>query len=159
MKKINVIIPPEPFGGKYDWIYRVQVNTAHCKVCGVNFNPRGHWDAERLKTVGICETCDFWIEKWHMRHQTNVARIDGNHYVLGNELTHELDPNESLADIVEAMQKEHPQKQGLGMSGSVAVIQFADGRVVFTNDLWHQGDIPERFQVLMPNNAVFVGRS
>ena len=38
-------------------------------------------------------------------------------------------------------------------------ILFEDGRVAKTNQLWHQGTVPEHFYDLIPNNAVFIDRS
>lgn len=35
-------------------------------------------------------------------------------------------------------------------------ILFEDGRVVKTNQLWHQGTVPEYFYDLIQNNAVFI---
>lgn len=159
--KINVKVAPEPFGGRYQWIYRIEVKDAHCKVCGVNF--KSWWqsspDHKRRKEVGICSTCDFWVEKLSVKDQPNVARINGKHYILGNELEAVLDPSESFTELFKRLESTHPRKQGMGMSGALWAIRFSDGRVVFTNDLWHQGDIPEEFQVMLPNNAEFMSRS
>lgn len=42
-----------------------------------------------------------------------------------------------------------------GMGGAKVTIKFFDGRVVSTDDLWHQGAIPEALKNIMPNNASF----
>lgn len=43
-----------------------------------------------------------------------------------------------------------------GHGGHRFVIKFFDGRVITTTNLWSQGDIPEHFWELMPDNANFV---
>lgn len=43
-----------------------------------------------------------------------------------------------------------------GFGGRQFTIQFSDGRVVRTTNLWHQGEIPEQFRAFLPDNARFV---
>lgn len=43
-----------------------------------------------------------------------------------------------------------------GMSGKRFKIKMLDGTIVETNDLWHQGTIPEEFREFLPNNAEFI---
>lgn len=38
-------------------------------------------------------------------------------------------------------------------------ILFENGRIAETNQLWHQGTVPEHFYDLIPNNAVFIDRA
>lgn len=107
--------------------------TGRCVVHGGSFTPNGHYDRERLVSVGICPDCDFWMDKWRMRDNPEVARINGNHYMIGKTVANPLQPK--------------------GMGG--IRIHFNDGRVVTTDSLWHQGEIPERFRTCLPDNAVF----
>lgn len=138
---------------KYEWQTRLTVTNAKCKVCKTKFKAGSHFDERRLRTVGICSTCDFWIEKWQLRDRPNVARVNGQHYMYGNHLQ---DARVTQDATLEAIAKswDTPKRQGLGMGGDKMLIRFHDGRVVTTNDLWHQGDIPQRFAHLMPDNAV-----
>lgn len=106
--------------------------TGWCKVHGGVFSPGGHSDRERLLQVGICTECDFWVEKWQMRDDTQVARINGNHYLIGRAV-----------------------RFVKGMGGAVVRIRFNDGREVATDNLWHQGEIPESWRTALPDNAVF----
>jgi len=134
------------------WNSRITVTNAKCKVCGDKFNADHLVQGERLRTVGICHTCDFWIEKWQMRDDENVARINGQHYMFGNHMQdYVVDPADTLETIVANWKA--PKKQGLGMGGDKIIIKFNDGRIVITNDLWHQGTIPELFSNALPNNA------
>ncbi len=75
----------------------------------------------------------FWSEKISIRHDSNVARIDGKHYIIG--------------DGKGAVK---------GMSGAKYKIQFDSGRMVETDDLWHQGTIPEDFRRVLYDNAKFI---
>lgn len=124
-----------------------------CKVCRSIIGARGHVDRERLESAGICPTCDFWIEKWQLRDNENVVRIDGQHYMYGNHLQ---DARVTQDTTLEQLAKSLPTKQGLGMGGQSVIIRFNDGRVVITNDLWHQGRIPKQFENALPNNAEMV---
>jgi hypothetical protein len=42
----------------------------------------------------------------------------------------------------------------LGFSGRRWIVRFTDGRTVETNNLWHQGPVPEKFWPRFPVNAV-----
>lgn len=141
--------------------------TIDCKVCGAKDEKPvlrreyrfggSHWfldeDSERRRSVGVCSTCDFWLDKWRMRDNENVARIDGQHYMFGNSLQ---DARITQDTTLDALAKSMPRRDGLGMGGQGVVIRFADGRVVITNDLWHQGTIPARFKNIMHDNAEMV---
>lgn len=104
-----------------------------CKVHQDVFEPGGHYDRERLIEVGICPDCDFWIEKWRMRDDSNVVRVDGQHYIIG------------AGNAI-----------GIGHGGDTFVIKFNDGREMTTTNLWHQGEIPLFWCQLLPDNATFV---
>lgn len=130
-----------------------------CNVCNTGFKPHGAADRVRMVQVGICGSCDHAVELWRMRDEPKVARIDGKHWVLGNVLEAQLNPNESFADLVKRIEKENYKNRGAGCGGSLSVIQFNDGRTVFTNDLWGQGDVPEMFAHLLPDNAKFVSQA
>lgn len=111
---------------------KIEVKTGKCKVCK-DFFKDNTVHSNRLKSVGICYSCDFWIEKWNMRNDDNVVRIDNQHYIISSN-----------------------QDRSKGMSGSGFVIKFDDGRILTTYNLWHQGQIPERFRSILPNNAKFI---
>lgn len=106
-----------------------------CKICKDHYDPTGLESElrKRLINVSICYFCDFWMEKWQMRNREDVARIKGQHFIIG-------DPNDK-------------QK---GMGGRKITIKFADGRTIHTNNLWHQGNIPSNFKIVLFDNAEFV---
>ena len=43
-----------------------------------------------------------------------------------------------------------------GFGGAEHFFKFFDGRIVRTTNLWHQGDIPARFRLLLPDNATLI---
>lgn len=108
-----------------------------CKVCTNAINTDGLYEslANRLLSVGICHNCDTWMGEWQDRNDQNVARINGEHYRIGDE-----------------------NAKFKGMSGNIIAIKFNDGRVIQTDNLWHQGTIPKQFTAVLFNNAAFVER-
>lgn len=119
----------------YNSIMQQEINhETICKICTNPVNVKGltESDQKRMLEVGICYECDFWIEQWHSRDSVSVARISGQHYRIGS-------PSSALK----------------GMSGRDVTIEFSDGRIVKTDNLWHQGSIPKNFQIVLQDNAVF----
>jgi hypothetical protein len=77
----------------------------------------------------------FWLEKTdypdYMKNHQVI--IDGQHYLF-----HETD------SFIK------------GFGGRRFKIQFFDGRNIETNNLWFQGEIPDQFRSMLPDNAVFL---
>lgn len=131
------------------------IDLALCKVCRKVNGTRGLAEshAARLLSAGICSTCDHWIELWQSRDNDNVARINGEHYMFGN---HVQDARITQDTTLEMLADTLPKNGTLGMGGQATIIRFNDGRVVITNDLWHQGTIPTQFENVLTNNAEMV---
>ena len=81
-----------------------------------------------------CFSIHFWNEKIEIKDNTNIARIDGDHYTIAP------DSNDYFK----------------GFGGRKFTIEFNDDRIVETKNLWHQGTIPESHKDLLPNNAKFI---
>lgn len=113
-----------------------------CKYCG-KADAAMYMDKvrDRMIAMSLCFTCNFW-EEWVERTEVeedkpNIARINGNHYYIGDENS----------------------KSGFrGFGGTPHTIAFNDGREVRTTNLWYQGEVPERFRERLPDNATFVAR-
>lgn len=111
----------------------------HCAICGKEDNHENYCidsitDIMRHKRV--CFECAFWIWQNQMdKEGRDFAIIKNRHYVL----------------------KPHTENiHFAGMCGGKYRIRFHDGREVICDNLWHQGEIPERFRDIMPDNAEFI---
>ncbi len=79
-----------------------------------------------------CEDCSFWLEKLYLPDYTDrQVIVNGVHYMLSNSNIR-------------------------GFAGAKFKIKFFDGRLIQTNNLWHQGMIPEHFRSVLKDNAVFI---
>lgn len=81
----------------------------------------------------LCESDQHWYDLWEIKDDLNTVRVNGVHYIIGE-----------------------PNAKFKGMGGARVEVVFNDGRVVVTDNLWHQGKIPKHWQELgMQNNATF----
>lgn len=105
-----------------------------CVVCGK--------EMEKSKYCGnICsDECfhnDYWGSKVKDKDKDNMVRIKGEHYYIGEE-----DSKSSFR----------------GFSGMKYKIKFFDGREVISTNLWYNGEIPDNFKELLPDNAEFMNQ-
>jgi hypothetical protein len=115
----------------------------HCKICGA---PELAHYCEQIKTEMICGQlcfdCNFWQEKivWRQNNRPDVYVINGHHYIV------HPDANPDDRDAV----------RWSGHAGRKFVIK-PKGRPPFeTRNLWHQGEIPERFRNILTDSAEFI---
>lgn len=113
----------------------VNKTNRHCLMCGADFHFDKFWDRGNnwRPDNNLCRNCQFWFDKIEMRDDKNVARIDGEHYIIG-------EPKSSIK----------------GFGGKKFTIMFNNNRIVKTDNLWHQGRIPIVWRKYLPNNAIFV---
>jgi len=81
-------------------------------------------------------TREFWDEKEQMKDSPRIVRADGGHYYIGAK----------------------GKKQGTfrGFGGAKWRIEFTDGRIVETDNLWSNGTIPLAYRERLPDNAVLI---
>jgi len=109
---------------------------APCTLCGQIFHTNYMDEVkEVLLKRNICFTCRFWEEIITRPDQDKCVRVDGRHYIIG-----EISGDENHFK---------------GHGGRKFEVRFFDGRVVSTNNLWHQGKVPEHFKAKIPDNAIF----
>lgn len=92
----------------------------------------------RLLSKKICFSCDHWqqiIEADRGPNKDIAVVVNSKHYQMG---ANTLRPH-----------------RWSGFGGREWHIKFFDGRDATCNNLWGQGDIPERWRVQLPDNAVF----
>jgi hypothetical protein len=115
------------------------MNNYTCRVCGKIEDLDSISDAADEKALmreqGYCFSCAFWA-RYHERDKTddNALVVDGTHYVICRE------------------RPGGPR----GFGGIRFKIEFNDGRMVETTNLWCQGDIPEEWRKLFPDTARFI---
>ena len=108
-----------------------------CKICGVH--EQNQWTChKKLTERQLCFTCYFWTERiedadWNENRFRVVVK--GKHYI-------------GYSPKVDTGMK--------GFGGQLWKIKFLDGREVECRNLWHQGEIPERFRSQLPDNAEFL---
>lgn len=109
-----------------------------CVECGEQ-DEAGYMEPIKSSMVNrsLCFYCLFWTEYAESYHQPDQVVVNGKHYVIGDE-------------------QQAGNRRWRGFGGSPFNIRFFNGRMVRSTNLWHQGDIPERFKERMPNNAEFV---
>lgn len=93
----------------------------------------------RSAMQALADDIEFTVRHWvglaKLKDDPAVVRVDGVHYMCGDNDT----PYGSR-----------------GFGGHRFNILFHDGRRFVSTNLWCQGDIPEVFRGLMPDNARFV---
>lgn len=116
----------------------MEENKGFCKICNKEY--QNHYAGEIaliMEGRGVCFDCAFWIwqHSLDLKGNRDFAIINGAHYVLCPH-----------TDI----------NWPVGSCGRKYRVRFFDGRVVDCDNLWHQGQIPEHFRDIMPDNAEFV---
>lgn len=102
-----------------------------CKECNSNIRlSYGNLNTE-LETNQVCIDCHFW---------TNVLNSRKKIVISGK--CYHIDPNE--------------KSEYKGFDGRRFKIQFLDGTLIETTNLWHNGTVPEHFLGRFPDNAKFV---
>ncbi len=107
--------------------------TSTCQCCGEKYSKICDDESYIGKN---CFDCSFWLEKIKMSPEDEAGRVivNGQHYRIGNDAAGPF----------------------RGFGGRKFTVLFQDGRIVETTNLWCQGEIPERFRKMLPDNAVFL---
>jgi hypothetical protein len=102
----------------------------NCELCGEKEQGSYHPDIGKL-----CFSCWFWTEKIKDKNKPQTVIAKGEMYWIGNE-----------------------QYTGSfrGFDGRKFIIEFNDGDIVTTTNLWFNGKIPERFREELKDNAKFI---
>lgn len=104
-----------------------------CSCCGSPYSTSYVKEVkEKLLHLKLCHTCNFWKELIEIKDQKNICRIDGRHMMIGPKTN---DPS-----------------NWKGCGGAKFTIE-KDGKLIETDNLWHQGEIPTRFLSELPDNA------
>jgi hypothetical protein len=105
-----------------------------CKECKSEIQFKWNKGTNELLRINqLCFNCQFWWEK--IAQADKLIRVDGHCYRIPKPTVHEIFK---------------------GFGGAKFKIKFKDGRVIETDNLWHNGEIPAHFRDRLPDNAEFV---
>ena len=111
--------------------------TCKCSKCGKFYTMR-HTTRE---DDGRCFTCYFWYKRYlrHIAFPNQSFIVDGTAYMVCEE------------------PKEGERGWGCGFGGSEFRIKpFGSDEVIISHNVWCQGDVPDNFKDLLPDNASFI---
>lgn len=113
-----------------------------CSCCGLPTNV-DDFDQRAPLTIlmrkeQLCFTCAFWKDKIAHPHPDREI-INGSHYVFHKWLS----------------KPQHFQ----GFGGKTMYILKNDGTVKRSNNVWFQGDVPDKFKPQLPDTAKFITKA
>ena len=107
-----------------------------CRICGKEFEKSKWYKPYHDICSSECYVDNFWQEIINEK----------DYHVIVDGVCYYYDPNKIINTNL-------PQYNSY--AGRIFKILFNDGRIVLTNNLWCNGDIPEKFREQLPDNAVF----
>ena len=91
-----------------------------------------------MERDGVCYHCAFWIRMYEQhKNDPNWLIIDGTSYIANPFV-----PNTN-----------NKTRRFMGFGGRTMEAIKNSGEKVISNDWWHQGEIPECFRDIMPDNV------
>lgn len=105
----------------------------NCIICGREIKKSSYTNA--ILCSSECFGINFWNKYVQIKDDPQVVRINGEHFYI---------------------QDENSKSIFRGHGGTKFKIRFFDGREITTTNLWCQGDIPEDYKDLLPDNAEFI---
>lgn len=115
--------------------------TYTCKECGKRAKVGAYDDDMRLFERRLCFTCAFWAKYVELEHDVE-------------EQLQRLPMRSGGVHRVGVM--DNSAKGFKGFGGTSFIFEHIDGRVIFCNNVWQQGAIPERFKDRLPDNGRFL---
>jgi hypothetical protein len=107
----------------------------NCQICGEIENLTYTEERQRqLAHHRICFSCNFWVERFWF---------------------HLTDPQSVICNREAYMARDTPlERRFRGYGGRKFTFYMLDGRTIVSTDVWHQGEVPEHFSHLLPDNAI-----
>lgn len=111
-----------------------------CELCNTlenldECNPPG--DILRIMSKrNVCSKCAFWMDK--IAHPDIGNEVIGSHYYIVYPFV------------------KRPNNVIKGSEGKEFYIRRFDGTLIKSNNIWHQGEIPEHFRKQLPDTANFL---
>lgn len=120
-------------------LYNVHPAPFTCSLCGKTDDLSNYDPSEYLLLMHkhhVCFHCAFWMDKIQ-NPPVNREIINGHHYII-----HPF--------------AKRPHNVILGFGGHEFYIRRFDGTLIKSNNVWHQGKIPEHFRKDLPDTADFL---
>ena len=108
-----------------------------CSICGKEFEKLNYCEPFH----DVCSSECFHESLWRMREE---EYLKGKKYII-------VDSNL----YTDGGYKKNTKSSWLGHGGREFNIKMNDGTEIFTNNLWHGGQIPENHREILCDNAVF----
>lgn len=109
-----------------------------CSICGKEFDKSHYYEPFN----DVCGSDCFGEKLWIMREKDY---LNGKSYIIINGNLYS-----------DGGYKKNEKSSYLGHGGREFNIKMKDGNVIFTNNLWHGGEIPENHREILCDNAIFV---
>lgn len=104
-----------------------------CEVCGKEIERSSYSDSVLCSSE--CFHDHYWMQRVNRQDVPTQVVVNGCVYQIGDE---------------------NSSSSFRGFDGRKFEIEFFDGRRVVTTNLWYNGEIPEKFRELLPDNAKFI---
>lgn len=110
-----------------------------CCICGKEFDKPHYYEP----FADVCGSNCFGEKLWRIREQ---QYLNGSPFIIINGRLY-----------TDGGYVKNPESTSfLGFGGEHFNIRMNNGTEIFTNNLWHGGDIPENHREILCDNAVFV---
>lgn len=169
MGKLTLIIEDTPIDFEIDqvglYLYHVNqkpyfLKVEHVHEKGCTFRKSDHssqsywWDTGKWPLY-ICSHCEDFFDTPSTRGEVETIQRE-QHFCFSCALWTARAKGENPLVIDGVRYSLGPGNSG-GMAGRKFVIEYFDGRVVETNDLWCQGEVPDWVRDRIPDTAKFLG--
>lgn len=106
-----------------------------CKICGKKFEKIRYASPNDNICGDACYTDNYWLNR--VDNKDEYLIIHGNCYYVETERSGGL----------------------MGFDGRrFRIRMLADSREIVTTNLWYNGEVPQKYRDMLPDNAEFVGR-
>lgn len=132
-----------------------------CDHCNLYADASGYAGGESLRERGECHNCNHWLRLLRMypypkRIAAEPHRREYGRPVHDTSRAFVVGGRHYMVDMAQPIKNGGRSQPGLGFGGATMRIRFDDGTEVTSNDVWYQGTVPDRFRLLMPDNATFI---
>lgn len=115
--------------------------TYKCRECGKRAKVDAYDADLKLFVYRLCFTCNYWL----------------NYVILECDVKEQLQRLPMRANGVHRVGLMDNNARGFkGHGGASFIFEHIDGRIIYCNNVWHQGVIPPRFKDRLPDNGRFL---